>query len=235
MPTPRVGSDLQSKPWKASIEPNQDLLTLTKRSPVRVRELTDDHIVVEPKNGKRVRLLYSHLDALWRQWDYLNAEITKRRGIALNTIVNKAWKDGGLQTDHTNESYYWAVVCERKRRNGSLDSDYEAAEGNPILQRHLRRERDLTLVRRKRSAVLAATGRLACEACQFDFQKCFPGLGAGFCEVHHTRALAQGERITKLGDLAILCSNCHRMIHKTRPMESIEAFRNRFFPSAKMP
>ncbi|WP_416376735.1 hypothetical protein [Klebsiella pneumoniae] len=28
--------------------------------------------------------------------------------------------------------------------------------------------------------------------------------------------------ITKLSDLAIVCSNCHRIIHKTSPMISID-------------
>jgi 5-methylcytosine-specific restriction protein A len=35
---------------------------------------------------------------------------------------------------------------------------------------------------------------------------------------------AQGKG-TRLADLAILCANCHRMIHKTRPLMSVEEFK----------
>jgi predicted HNH restriction endonuclease len=30
---------------------------------------------------------------------------------------------------------------------------------------------------------------------------------------------------TKLEDLAIICSNCHRVIHLIKPMPSVEGFR----------
>ena len=99
-----------------------------------------------------------------------------------------------------------------------------AEEGRPKLVPHLRRERDWKLVKQKRQQVLSATGRLACEACGFEFEKKYGALGSEFCEVHHNRPLSGGgEVITSLDDLAITCSYCHRMIHKSNPMLSIQA------------
>ncbi|MBO2006970.1 HNH endonuclease [Serratia marcescens] len=41
--------------------------------------------------------------------------------------------------------------------------------------------------------------------------------GYGFCEVHHLIPhKSDGVIITKSSDLAIVCSNCHRIIHKQR-------------------
>jgi 5-methylcytosine-specific restriction protein A len=40
--------------------------------------------------------------------------------------------------------------------------------------------------------------------------------------------LADGVRKTPLHDLAILCANCHRMIHRTHPMISVEEFADRY-------
>ncbi|WP_394342507.1 HNH endonuclease [Taibaiella helva] len=60
---------------------------------------------------------------------------------------------------------------------------------------------------------MKATGRLACEVCGFDFFQTYGPLGADFIECHHTKPLATykaGEK-TKLADLAVVCSNCHRM------------------------
>ncbi len=70
---------------------------------------------------------------------------------------------------------------------------------------------------------------LQCEVCSFNFKEKYGEIGADFCEVHHIIPLSEAEQVveTRLGDLAILCSNCHRMIHKTNPMESIVEFQRR--------
>jgi 5-methylcytosine-specific restriction enzyme A len=91
----------------------------------------------------------------------------------------------------------------------------EAEEGRLLTRMHRVRERNRELVKRKRAAVLRETGRLACEACDFDFNDRYGEHGRGFIEVHHLlplHALSPGSR-TRLQDLAILCANCHRMVH----------------------
>ena len=56
---------------------------------------------------------------------------------------------------------------------------------------------------------------LQCEVCGFDFEKKYGALGAGFIEVHHKKPVSEGEHVTDLeNDLVMLCSNCHRMIHR---------------------
>ncbi|WP_420497540.1 HNH endonuclease [Xenorhabdus griffiniae] len=49
-------------------------------------------------------------------------------------------------------------------------------------------------------------------------------MGENFCEVHHLNPLhkSDGETRNELSDLAIVCSNCHRMIHRKEPMISIK-------------
>lgn len=99
-----------------------------------------------------------------------------------------------------------------------LDEDTPAAtEGRRRWRTHLRRERDSQIIRRKKQAYRTATGGLKCEACKFDFDSVF-GLPE-FCEVHHLLPLAdeEDERTTRLEDLAVLCSNCHRAIHRLGP------------------
>ena len=58
---------------------------------------------------------------------------------------------------------------------------------------------------------------LKCEVCGFDFEDKYGQLGAGYIEVHHKQPVSEGERITDLNnDLVMLCSNCHRIIHRGR-------------------
>ncbi|QCP08431.1 HNH endonuclease [Micrococcus luteus] len=93
-----------------------------------------------------------------------------------------------------------------------------AWEGMTRAVRHLRRERDPKLRAAKITSMVAAGGRIACEICGFDFEQTYGAVGQGYIEVHHVRPLHDsGPVLTRLEDLALLCSNCHRMIHRARP------------------
>lgn len=101
-----------------------------------------------------------------------------------------------------------------------LDRFMSGKEGNPRLVAHLQRERNQKLVQKKKKQALDATGKLSCEVCDFDFESFFGEIGEGFCEVHHLQPLSKmdGEVNTTLEDLAIVCSNCHRILHRHNPM-----------------
>lgn len=113
---------------------------------------------------------------------------------------------------------------------GLSASDYRALEGEPRIFFHMRRERDPKIANAKRNAARNSAGELECEACGFVAGAVYGDLAADLCEVHHRRPLGDvvGEVVTQLSDLAILCPTCHRAIHQTRPMLSVEAFRTRY-------
>lgn len=48
--------------------------------------------------------------------------------------------------------------------------------------------------------------------------------GVDFIECHHVKPLSEIEieRKTRLDDLALVCANCHRMIHAKRPWLTIK-------------
>lgn len=66
-------------------------------------------------------------------------------------------------------------------------------------------------------------GRIKCSACCFDFEDFYGEYGRGFIEIHHQKPifmLGELEFIRTL-DLALenvipVCSNCHRMVHKSK-------------------
>lgn len=103
----------------------------------------------------------------------------------------------------------------------------EAEEGRLLTRLHRHRERNRKLVSAKKQRVLKQQGTLRCEACEFDFGKRYGRRGEGFIECHHTRPvrdLTVGHK-TKISDLALLCANCHRMVHVRRPWLSIDDLR----------
>lgn len=103
------------------------------------------------------------------------------------------------------------------------DEIADAPEGKILTRAHRVRERNRTLVARKKREAMEAEGRLACATCAFDFAVAYGSHGEGFIECHHTVPVSQltpGAR-TRLADLALVCANCHRMIHRRAPWLSL--------------
>jgi HNH endonuclease len=103
-------------------------------------------------------------------------------------------------------------------------------EGRLKVQVHKRRERDGALPRLKKAEALHLHGKLECEVCSFVFATRYGDHGSNFIECHHRESLAtldpnDGKRTT-LEDLALVCANCHRMLH-WRDLPSIVELRSR--------
>jgi 5-methylcytosine-specific restriction enzyme A len=69
-----------------------------------------------------------------------------------------------------------------------------------------------------------------CQACDLDFSERYGEIGRGFIEAHHLRPIATLEegvpvKYDVAADFAVLCSNCHRMIHRTDDPSDLAAFR----------
>ncbi len=103
----------------------------------------------------------------------------------------------------------------------------EVQEGAVIYKLHKYRERDLSIVLKKKNTVFAKDGKLLCEACQFDFNIKYGELGFKYIECHHRTPLANftSTSITTINDLALVCSNCHRMLHRKSESLSVEKLR----------
>ncbi len=102
------------------------------------------------------------------------------------------------------------------------DPDYEdeaTPEGGLLKREHFYRERD----RKKRRQKIdqhknANNGKVTCETCGFDFGAVYGSHGDGYIECHHIIPLSEsGPTTTRLADLILICSNCHRMIHRRSP------------------
>ena len=156
------------------------------------------------------------------------------------------YKGAGLQAGGKHEESIWeefandperltataaairtgATLIEPPSENEEFQVDDEDGfpEGRILTQLHKRRERSPTAVRKKKQSVLKATGKLACEVCGFDFEEAYGELGRGFAECHHRKPLSElpASKATRLKDLAIVCANCHRMLHRARSWRTVE-------------
>ncbi|WP_315805389.1 HNH endonuclease [Bradyrhizobium sp. SZCCHNS3002] len=114
-------------------------------------------------------------------------------------------------------------------------SDLELAwfEGEKSKRAFIYHRRREAKARREKiqEALRANGGKLICEVqnCGFDFAERYGTLGEGYAQVHHLLPLSKSPkngRETKLKDLAIVCANCHVMIHaggKCRALDGLIA------------
>lgn len=109
------------------------------------------------------------------------------------------------------------------------DNDESAfPEGRKKYAMHHSRERDQAITRQAKKVRFQQTGKLECEVCDFDFSLAYGHRGDGFIEAHHRVPVAKldGKTLTKLEDLSLVCSNCHRMLHRGNPLLTVEELRS---------
>lgn len=104
--------------------------------------------------------------------------------------------------------------------NFVITDELEVEEGGDRsvmkLHKFKEREKSIVLAKKKQAREL---NKLYCEVCLFDFKSAYLDIGEGFIECHHRLPIALGGiRKTKLDDLALVCSNCHRMLHRKDAM-----------------
>lgn len=102
--------------------------------------------------------------------------------------------------------------------------EYSAYEGKIIYKFHKSIERDPKIVLKKKKQVLKLLGTLSCEICNFNFYDFYGEIGKDYIECHHKNPLNLLKQVSKtsLDDLALVCANCHRMLHRKMGSLSIE-------------
>ncbi|GHO52883.1 HNH endonuclease [Ktedonobacter robiniae] len=96
-----------------------------------------------------------------------------------------------------------------KVEEGNIIEGYEGGKKQRYVNIY---ERDATL--RKQAVKIHGT---ICKGCDFDFEFYYGPRGAGYIEVHHLRpisSLGGSVTINPKTDMTVLCSNCHRMVHR---------------------
>lgn len=150
--------------------------------------------------------------------------------------LDPACKRKGLTAGGKLEEMLWAEFASDRSRLSALadlirqsaDSppaaevdDIEAAEyaeGRYLYRIHRARERSQSLVTKKKRSAWSE-GRLFCEVCGLNPLELYGDDGPRALECHHIVPLyaLRGETKTRLADLALVCANCHRVIHASSP------------------
>lgn len=122
---------------------------------------------------------------------------------------------------------YWRLNLQGVDFINNTIADDGFPEGRLVERKHKSRERNQTLVSAAKEAFLKKNKTLHCEICGFDFEEKYGERGRGFIEAHHTVPVSDmdpGQK-TQLKDIVLVCSNCHRMLHRSRPWLRMEQLR----------
>ena len=129
---------------------------------------------------------------------------------------------------HRFAEIYLSLVSNEQRLFTQVDSEEDESDLGEEDLRKLREHKRIE--RNKKLAVRAKKIHgYKCKACGFDFGRKYGAIGAGFIEAHHLTPLAElrGKALTldATRDFTVLCSNCHRMIHRSEFVSRVEEFR----------
>ncbi len=121
-----------------------------------------------------------------------------------------------------------------ENKNLSYEFNYEPndkifIEGKENFKYHISKERNKYLVAdAKNKWRREYNGNVPCKICGFSFLDFYGNIGKDFIEAHHILPIASltKDTIMKILDLCPVCSNCHRILHRHRPMLSIDELRN---------
>jgi hypothetical protein len=96
----------------------------------------------------------------------------------------------------------------------------EVLEGKESKKEAIFRSRNQALILAKK-----ANSDYRCEVCGFSFGEKYGKIGRNYIIAHHLRLIASGISKNTLDDIALLCANCHSMVHTKNPPISINELR----------
>lgn len=181
---------------------------------------------VVPDKFRNVNGVYMKL-MNFRRFDPEYTGVGLQRGNKDEEVVWNLFASQPGKLKQTAEAIRNLVSSESFISSEDIADDEEGEEGRILTRTHRYRERNAKIVGQKKKHFLKENGSLFCEVCGFDFANVYGQHGDGFIECHHTKpvsGLTAGER-TKMSELAVVCSNCHRMIHRKRPWLSLESLK----------
>lgn len=133
----------------------------------------------------------------------------------------------GVTPDNVNKQF-WDLESEDAIIIEDEDERSSFPEGGIVERMHLHRERNQKVIKLAKDKFKNKFGRLFCQVCDFDFSDKYGVLGEDFIEGHHTIAVSamNPHHQTKPEDIALVCANCHRMLHRKRPWLSIDELKD---------
>ncbi len=163
----------------------------------------------------------------WREKEDQDGS-TKRKPRPLSKLASEVFQD----LERMTEDNVWAVV----EKYVTFDFQNMDPDWLPVIEMELEQQQGIDLlescteggVKVGQSLMAERCGHLPkkakklqgyrCRVCGFDYEKAYGDWGCEYIHVHHLQPLGDGTvRATDpQNDLAVVCANCHAMIHRKK-------------------
>jgi len=202
-----------------------EMSKLLNRLPIHNERFTNK----EFRNPNGVSLRLSN----WRHIDPTNEDTGSRN---VNNLMWDIWDEYHDKVDELqNITKNIKIIAFNQKLNNEVSlfnegeeegDSFKSKEGKILYSWVKSRERSPKLRNKKIATHLKNNDSLSCEVCGFDFEFQYGEIGKKYIECHHIvpLSLINVEKETKLEDLILICSNCHRIIHrnKKQPIDPTE-------------
>ena len=122
--------------------------------------------------------------------------------------------------------YSYLVFSEPLSTTEEIQSKNELIEETLTRRQHTRIERNQNLIKKVKEY-----HGYTCKACDFNFVQIYGDIGKDYIEAHHLTPISKLTKDCALldpkTDFTVLCSNCHRMIHKLDNCGDIELLKEK--------
>lgn len=157
--------------------------------------------------------------------EYIPTAKTSKPRKIFNWILGGTDYEWKIETEVSSTPQISEAVIQKL---SDLDEEEAFPEGKEKYRLHKSKERNQRLIALKKQNSINKNNSLPCEICDFSFKDKYGNIGEGFIEAHHILSISDltEETQTKLEDLILVCSNCHKMIHRKRPWLTVEQMKN---------
>ena len=190
-----------------------------KETIVKALEMLGGHAYYKDIYDKFSQIYEGNLSKTWKK--SIQSVIERHSS---HSSVYKGGEDLFEPIDGIGQGHWGLKNLKQEDTIELTQEDDEFCEGKILLKKHLQRERNVKLIELSKKKFIEKHGHLYCEVCGFDFEKTYGELGKKFIEAHHIKPISQmaENEKTSIGDIIMLCSNCHSMIHRKKPWLTID-------------
>ncbi|MCM1987509.1 HNH endonuclease [Methanococcoides seepicolus] len=104
-----------------------------------------------------------------------------------------------------------------------VDDVLKVNEGEQYITEAIFRKRNRKLIEQKKT-----DSDYRCEVCGMNYEEVYGEIGKNYIIAHHIEPIGNrdGSSPTTIDDIALVCSNCHNMIHKINPPMTVDELSN---------
>jgi predicted HNH restriction endonuclease len=205
-------------------------------APLRVSILHTNYVINLQDRLTAIAQDFANVENIKKSHPALGLAVQKHRdevfkGVNSTTIKDAANEAIRVQSEifgMTNAGSAEKIEELSKLPPSDLEASLQGKEGRLLTRLHSYKERDRKFSQQTKQYYKSKNGgKLICDGCGVDPNTRYGASGERCVEAHHKVPIEelQPDSITTVEEMAILCANCHRIVHSKKPCLTVDELR----------